>query len=235
MELKELINLLYLARNKFETIQMEWVYAYDEKILHEMFNNQSNESWVLLREIDAKRISLPNDPSHFSSVHQKILLQKQHCLRFESEVKKGATIWIANGKQEWHIEPSNFIKRRRIKRIERELPINVLDEVINIQAGELLDPSFLLSSHDILAMGEERFLNREAVKFRALPRKGKDGGRESYFWRSTDEIEILVDKHRGTILHYEMKVNDSKFAYATVSKIIFDANIPKSAFLIENE
>jgi len=231
MDLGEFLKLLYSARNRFDTVQMEWVYAYDVTMLQEIFDNQNDESRTLLKAVDSKRVILPGDHANFSFVHQKLLLHKQHFLRYERRVDEGEpTIRIIADKRDWNITSSNRNKRY-VQYFERDHPINVMDEIIELQISELLDPSFLLSGHDISVIGEKRFLNREVVWAHVSPRKGKDYGRESYFWHSTNEIEMLVDKRRGTLLHYVLKLNASEFAYSAVSKIIFDASISESAFL----
>ncbi|VAW33355.1 hypothetical protein MNBD_CHLOROFLEXI01-933, partial [hydrothermal vent metagenome] len=227
----KLLELLYSARNKFDSVQMQWVYAYDINVLHEIFDNQNDKSRTLLKAVDSKRLILPSDHSNFSFVHQKLLIQKQQFMRYERKVDKSEpTTQIVVDKREWNITSSNR-RKGRIQYCEKDNSVNVMDEVLEIQAGELLDPSFLLSSHDISVIGEEQFLNREVIRVRVFPRKGKDQGRESYFWHSTNEIEILVDKQRGTMLKYVLKLNASDFAYCTVTKIIFDANIPESDLL----
>ena len=231
MDLGRLLELLYSARNKFDSVQMQWVYAYDVNVLKELFDNQNDESKTLLKAVDSKRLTLPSDHSNFSFVYQKLLIQKQQFLRYERQVdKKAPTIRIVVGKREWDITSSNS-RQEQIKYFEKDKSVNVMDEVLEIQAGELLDPSFLLSSHDISVIGDEQFLNREVIRVQVFPRKGIDQGRESYFWRSTNEIELLIDKQRGTMLNYELKLNTSKFAYCAVSKIVFDVIIPETDFL----
>ncbi len=233
MDLKHVLELLYSARNRFETIQMEWVYAYDKNVLNEMFNHQSDASWVLLTEVNAGRVAVSENSSKTGTLHQKIMLQKEHLLRFERKLDGNERrVWVINGDKEWHFTYPNK-RKRRTKCTNREAPVQLIDDEVipHTQAGELLDPSFLLAGHNISLLSEESFLNREVVRFQVSARKHREYTRETFFWNSTNENELLIDKKRGTLLHYAMKVNGYTFAYSTVSKIVYDEDIPKSDFL----
>ena len=114
MDLRKLLELLYSARNKFDSVQMQWVYAYDINVLHEIFDNQNDKSRILLKAVDSKRLVLPSDHSNFSFVHQKLLIQQQHFMRYERKVDKSEpTVQIIADKREWNITSSNHRKKRR--------------------------------------------------------------------------------------------------------------------------
>lgn len=231
MDFCKFLELLYSAHNRFKNIQIEWVYAYDVDLLQKIFNSQQEASRILLKRLSSSASSSFEDHSSFSFVYQKLILYPPQFLRYERRVNGGeSSIWLIAGNKEWRTKGD---KRGQVQYFEKEDLVNVLDAIADIQAGELIDPSFLLASHDILPLDEQLFLDRAVIHAQLVPRKGKDYGFESYFWHSTDEIDIWIDKERGTLLKYELKVNGYVFAYSTISKITFDSHIPDSIFSVE--
>jgi hypothetical protein len=100
-----------------------------------------------------------------------------------------------------------------------------------IDGVPLIDPSFLLTSHELQLVADNIIhAEREAVRVRATYRKGKNRIHEAFFWSTADEYDLLVDKDRGILLRYAAKLDDQEFAVASVEKVIFDELISEDVF-----
>ncbi len=94
----------------------------------------------------------------------------------------------------------------------------------------LLDPAFLLASHEFEPGADVQYLGREALPVRAVPRKGKEVARDPFFWGGADDYELLVDKERGVLLRYAARLREQEVAIAAVEHVVFDAPIPDDVF-----
>jgi outer membrane lipoprotein-sorting protein len=102
---------------------------------------------------------------------------------------------------------------------------DVLNEV------PLLDPAFLLASHELEPGADVQYLGREALQMRAVPRQGKEAARDPFFWGGADDYELLVDKERGVLLRYAARLRGQDIAVAAVERVVFDAPILDDVFV----
>lgn len=103
-----------------------------------------------------------------------------------------------------------------------------LEEEIN--DVPIVDPSFLLVTHEFQQIEDATYLGRDALQVRGVPRKGRKSLQEPYFWSFADEYEFLVDKKRGILLYYAARMSGKKFAIASVEQVVFDERIPDHIF-----
>jgi hypothetical protein len=95
---------------------------------------------------------------------------------------------------------------------------------------QLLDPSFLLTSHDLQPIANVSHAEREAVQVRAIYQKGKNRLHEAFFWATADTLDLLVDREYGILLRYAALFNGREYAVSSVEQVTFDEPIPESVF-----
>lgn len=242
MLLADLLQLLYTAHRRYTTIQVSWRYWYQVEALNEI-----RERWVaqhgsrsvqLLKT--AGGIGIPN-PSEMTTQWQ-VWWRKPDCWRDDTELGgQGKNIRIICGNR-WsfysgasqklftNTQPDGLLPQRIQK--SRHPPtgqISQIEEVVN--EVPLLDPAFLLASHNLELIADVRFAEREALQVRAVFRKGKEMAHDPCFWGGADDYELLVDKERGILLRYAARLGEQDVAVAAVEHVVFDAAIPDDVFV----
>ncbi len=240
MKLGDLLDLLYTAHSRYSSIQVTWQYWYRVDMM-----NEALKKWAAqypqgsVRGLgSAKRFQ--NEKEMVTRWH--VWWQKPSCWRDEYQIEtQGMAVRIICDDHWWLFNstanqlytnavslgkaPHLHIHRRESS--EEMRPPRVEDVINEVP---LLDPSFLLASHDLQHTESTLYAKREAVGIRAVFRKGKDLPRADFFWGAADEYELLVDKERGILLRYAAKIGGQEFAIASVDHVIFDEPIPEGIF-----
>lgn len=99
-----------------------------------------------------------------------------------------------------------------------------------IREVPVVDPSFLLATHNLEPIEDTEFLGREAVRVRGVFRQGREPSWEPRFWGFADEHEFPVDRERGILLRYVARFQEQDFAVASVEEVIFDETLPEDIF-----
>jgi hypothetical protein len=243
MEHRDLVELLYSARERFTTIQVTWQYQYHDgmmSIIQERWASQRPPGSVAVLRSRSSNAEIK--AGAVKRYFQRVWWQKPDCWRDENqgEEGRGGITSICRGKW-WTYssgiqtlrtnmtteELGRYQSIREIKEIKNGTAPDIEDRVDDIP---LLDPAFLLASHHLLLMSDTVHAGREAVQVQALYRKGKSRSYEPMFWSTADEYELLIDKERGILLRYAAKLAGEEFAVASVDQVIFDEPIPERIF-----
>ena len=242
MELGDLLELLYTAHNRFFSIQVTWQYGYRVDIMNEALEKWAAQyppgSVSALKSKSAQGTQNENE----MKIRWRVWWQKPSCWRDEDQIEgQGTTTRIfcegrwwsfnsASRKLYTNVVPQEKSPHLRIH--DSKSPTGArfthLEDVIN--EVPLLDPSFLLASHDLQPMESTVYAEQDAVRVRAVFRKGKDVARDPFFWGAADEYELLVAKEQGILLRYAAKLRGQEFAIASVDHVVFDEPIPESVF-----
>jgi hypothetical protein len=243
MQLAELLHLLYTAHQRYGSIQVSWRYWYQVEALNEMRERYSPGSVKPLtaKKGAASKIQSPAEMTY----HWQIWWRKPACWREDAQSSgEGKNIriicddrWLfysaAGQRLSTNTLPEGPLHRQRVQRGRRPRGAAQirpsLEEAVN--AVPLLDPSFLLASHDLESVADIRFVEREALRVRAVFRKGREVARDPFFWGGADDYELLVDKERGILLRYAARLGEREVAVAAVEQVIFDAAIPDDVFV----
>jgi len=243
MELRDLVELLYTAHNRFSTIQVTWQYHYDEKVMRTV-----QDRWAALHSPDSvaalKTDSQPYERKPQNTVrhvHRRVWWKKPDCWREEQQLDGYAkSIAMLCNDEWWALGSRGDILYTNVKDRERWSRFGVQDVREGnppdledcIRGVPLLDPSFLLISHDLVPLGDTVHAGREAVQVRATYLKGKSQLHEAFFWATAEEYELLVDKTYGVLLRYAAKVDGRVFAVSSVEQIEIDRPISQDVFTL---
>jgi outer membrane lipoprotein-sorting protein len=173
------------------------------------------------------------------TVQRRLWWQRPGCWREEqrySETEQSVTI-ICDG-QSWQYSTSAKVLFTNARGLYDQAFVGY--EIRNIASSpaiedvsgsvQLLDPSFLLVSHDLEAIGETVHTGCEVVVVRGLYRKHRDLLYEDFFWATADEYAFFVDKEYGILLRYAYVLNGREVAVSLVDAVTFDQPIPASTF-----
>lgn len=243
MQLADLLRLLYTAHRQYSSIQLSWRYGYQVEALNEM---QERCSPGKVKPLGAKRraVGKTHSPAEMTC-HWQIWWRKPACWREDTQPSgEGKNIriicddrWLfysaADQRLSTNTLPAGSPHRQRIQRMRRPRGAAHIrpsvEEAVN--AVPLLDPSFLLASHDLEPVADIRFVEREALQVRAVFRRGKELACDPFFWSGADDYELLVDKERGILLRYAARLGEQEVAVAAVEHVVFDAAIPDDVFV----
>ncbi|HLU10183.1 MAG TPA: hypothetical protein VK003_10990 [Oceanobacillus sp.] len=239
MELSELVELLYTARERFTTIQVAWQYWYQPDKM-----NIITERWAASKPSGSVAVlksksTSETESSVISRYFRRVWWQKPDCWRDEDQREEGgSTITIICGGKWWAFSPGIQTLYTNVTTEEpghhqniREIKIGSAPDIEDrIDDIPLLDPSFLLASHDLQIISDTVHAERDAIQIKAIYRKGKSRSYEPMFWSTADEYELLIDKERGILLRYAAKLAGEEFAVASVDQVSFDQPIPERIF-----
>lgn len=239
--LKDLLELLYTAHRRFFSVQVGWQYWYRLDLM-----NAAGRKWRNQHSpgsVNVLRAESIGDTQNMNElrVNWRVSWQKPSYWRDEQQIEgHGVALRVICGERWWSFSSSDLVlytnvdfeqKRTFNATRQEKLPeshfIHIEDVVQDVP---LIDPSFLLASHDLQLLDSTHHAEREAWRVRAVYRRGKELGRDAMFWGSADAYELLVDKERGILLRYAAIINQQEFAVASVDQIIFDETIPESVF-----
>jgi len=244
MYLPDLLHLLYTAHRNFTTVQVAWRYRYQVEALAEM-----QERWAAqrgpksVRPLEAKAGSGVQNPSEMT-VQRQVWWRRPDCWRDETELSgQGRNIRVicpdrwsfysaADRKLFTNALPDGPQHQQRILRGRQPPGAGQIRPGVEEAVNEvpLLDPAFLLASHELEPGADVQYAGREALQVRAIARKGKETARDPFFWGGADDYELLVDKERGVLLRYAAKLRGQDMAVAAVERVVFDAPIPDDVF-----
>jgi outer membrane lipoprotein-sorting protein len=245
MNLSELLELLYTARNRFSTIQVSWRYWYRPDLMSaaqdKWMAEQPPVSVAVLSSISAKETGSETQDEMGRVIRRRVWWQKPSFWRRE-EHAKATIITIIHEDDFWsfssarnrlytNVMPDEGPSHPNIRRVSRRKGEHFPDLEQEIKDVPIVDPSFLLATHELQRMESTVFAGREAVRVRGVFRKGRDLGWEPRFWGFADEHEFLVDEERGILLRYAARFKQQDFAVASVEQVIFDEPIPESVFI----
>lgn len=245
MKLANLLYLLYTAHRNFTTIQVAWRYRYQVEAL-----NKIQERWAAQRgstSVQPLRAKAARGAQRQSEMMMQwqVWWRKPDCWRDETELNgQGKNVRIICGDR-WSFYsaagqrlstntlPAGLQHRQRIQRGRQPPGAGQIRHSVDEAANEvhLLDPAFLLASHELEPGADTRFLERDAVQVRAVFREGKEVARDPFFWGGADDYELLVDKERGILLQYAARLKGQEVAVAAVERVVFDAPIPDDVFV----
>jgi hypothetical protein len=240
MELRELVELLYTAHNRFNTIQATWEYWIDNELMRFMqeglIAHRPKGSVTALTSTSAKE----ENNRQVTKVRKRIWWQKPNCWRDEEQLEShGNNITILCDGQWYNMDsqagalytnvliPEEQRSHLGIREVKAGSPPSLEDRIDSVV---FIDPSFLLTSHDLLPIGDVVHAGREAVRVQATYRKNESRIYESFFWTTADEYELLVDKEYGILLRYSAKLPGQELAVSAVDHVSFDAMIPENIF-----
>lgn len=219
-ELRDLIALLYTARESFNTVHVRWRYTVDPDAMNSLMQRLADQQ----PPGSTATLTATSQTQHTETTSRfdlRLWWRKPGCWRDENQgsgyilgtiLCDGRAFSFDPHTQRWQPSTSNVVLEDR------------LDDV------PLLDPSFLLTSHDLRPLAETVHTGREAVQVQAIYRKGKSRIYEPVFWTTADEYALLVDKERGVLLRYAAKLNGQEVAVAAVDHIEFDEPVADAVF-----
>lgn len=164
MKLGELLELLYTGRNRFSSIQVTCQYWYRVDLM-----NEAHEKWAAqhppgsvsaLKSESAKGVQNEME----MKIHWRVWWQKPSCWRDEEQIEgQGTTIRIRCEGRWWSFNSASrklytnvvpqekppYLRIHKSKR-HRETHFPDMEDLINDMP--LIDPSFLLASHDLQPM-----------------------------------------------------------------------------------
>lgn len=236
MELRDLLLLLYTARDSFTSVEVVWEYEYDEKAMSVALERWSSQQ--PFGSVTTLKSTGSETSAAFSvtTILRQVWWKKPACWRDEIGTKSKIITIICNGIQSTFtlesdaldvITESSSEEHSQMRELYSSTPPNIEDRLDDIS---LLDPSFLLASHTLSPLQEMAYLGRDVIKVRATHRKGRSRIYGSLFWGIADEYEILIDKEHGILLRYAAKLAEQEFAVASVKYIIFDKSLPEHVF-----
>lgn len=238
MSTENVVSLLYSARSRFTTIAVTWQYRYDVDGM-----NAAQTRWVAEnpsgRAVLTSRSAHGDDSSRVINVYRR-LWAKPACWRDEEQIEGGGTRTAILCDGHWW----NFSSDGKLL-VTNEMPRQAqgsqgdwgeirlspapdLDSLIDNHP--LLDPSFLLASHELQPLAQTSHAGRAAIRVQAVYRKRKDWLPEAFFWSTADTYELLVDRDYGILLRYAAVIDGQEFAVSSVDQVTFDEPISDEVF-----
>jgi hypothetical protein len=244
MELKDLIELLYTAERRFTSIQVTWRYHYhvqSMEIAQQRWINMNAEGSVaFLTETRKSNQSIEVDQREPILVKKRIWWQKPACWRQDQTGNSSNdSINISCDGQRWLYSSESNILFTNVPTEERWSHAGLRVETISgtsdtsdlIRDVPLLDPSFLLVTHELEPVSETLYAGRPTIEVRATYQKREDTLHEAFFWATADEYRLLVDQEYGILLRYAALIDEIEYAVSSVEEVIFDQPIPPEIFV----
>src|SRR5262249_46051297 len=245
--LAETLELLYTARHRFRTIAAGLRYRYRPALVQEGWNR-----WVARQAPGSVADLRSGEGGPGSAAEQKHLPDSTEALqlwrvwwdkparwRHEVDLPDAGKvhIWVIDGGRWWFYDSgegtihSHDMNERRAgrKRAPPSAPA-VTDAKQAATQMAFVDPSVLLSSHDLEVVGRTVHAGREAIAVRARPRAEREPAVDPAFWAGADTYQLLVDSERGVLLHYAASFRDTEYAAVSVERVIFDQAIDETLF-----
>jgi hypothetical protein len=247
MHLSPLLELLYTARNNFTSIHVSWRYCYRDDLMQTALNKYSAQRFPNVKRLSSKQAHhtpTRSQPETEKVINRRLWWQKPASWHYEEDLLAENTtiLKIISEDRFWsfgstsnkvysNVAPEAAQKTIRI-RGRKKLPkeqFPSLDEEVN--DVPIVDPSFLLATHQLTPIEETSYLGREAIKVRGVSRKVRKLPWEPFFWTIADEYVFLVDKERGILLFYSAIMSDQEIAISSVEQVTFDEPIPPDVFI----
>ena len=248
MHLKDLVELLYTAHRRYSSIQVRWTYRYSPAVMQvaqerwqEMMgggsavaflvspsgsNNENTSSGILQKQMD--------------EVRRQVWWQKPSCWREERTWERASDNGYISCDGQWWLFSKNHVTTNATD-IDTE---RWLQAGIHVQKSQgtngmsdptfsvpLLDPSFLLATHELEPVSETVHAGRPAIEVRGTWQKRIETLHEGFFWATADEYRLLVDKEYGILLRYAAVIDGEEYAVSSVEEVIYDQPIPPETFV----
>lgn len=231
MDAEALVWLLYTANRRFQNIQMRWQYHYEPAGME-----QVQARWAATHapgSVGVLRSSLEADEASGTiHVERRLWWRKPDCWRGEEQIAGGGkSVSVRCGADWWMLGSTGTLLTSRTRGARGNPP--PLEDLI--RGVPLLDPSFLLASHDLTPVGETMHAGRAAVRVQATYQKNRDQLHEAFFWATADGYELLVDAEYGILLRYAALLDGREFAVCAVEQVGFDEAIPDAIFSLTSD
>jgi len=239
MELRNLLELLYTAHNRFSSIYLNWLYWYNVDVINILLKKRINRHTPgSMRVLEGGFL---NNSPLINKISWRVWWQKPSYWRDEYEIiGHGRIIRVIRGDKKWIFDSIRDVMHTNVAPLQgskyakkRDAHLQSIEDMLN-EIG-IISPSFLLSSHELQIKGEIRYLDREAIRIRAIYIRGRGICQDEFFWSIADEYEIVVDKERGILLYYAARFKDQKIAEASVKEVAFDEPLSEELFSITVE
>lgn len=240
MERRDLLELLYTARERYTSLQVAWQYHYDDDAMKRVLERWSAQQPPgSTAAVHAEAASAPPAQRRSTTLRRRVWWQKPGCWRDEMDTTTGGSMQTILCDDQWwsflsgtgtlytNVTPLDQWKRLGLHDVRTATPPTLESRIDDVP---LLDPSFLLASHALEPLETVQHVGRKAVRVRATYRKGKDRLYESIFWATADEYELWVDAEYGILLRYSATLAGHEFAVASVDHVVFNAAIPDDVF-----
>ncbi|HYJ50564.1 MAG TPA: hypothetical protein VEX12_11670, partial [Microbacterium sp.] len=190
MELPALLELLYSARDRSQTVRARvrrW--SDEERALGVM---RARGWYHDPPPIPREEGSWGDPPSRIETTTQ-LWAAGHSWLRWETEVvvdgkQAGGVVGVKEGDRFWQRWNGQQVQSNE----HHDLP-----ETLTTAEERLLDPAPLLGAFHFQPCGDASWLGRGAISVQATPRTG---GQTHDFGPVTDELDLLVDRERGVLL-----------------------------------
>jgi outer membrane lipoprotein-sorting protein len=236
IKLHDLVMVLYGAYYAFKTIDVQWKYHYDNdtfmRLWNEWVEQKPPNNTILTTNASIEQLPQPK----IRSVYQRVWWRKPDCWRSEYELESGNNLISIYCGEEWwsYTSGTNIVNTNKIPEGNwgnyKFNVVNGSDFHNHIARTSVVDPSFLLLSHELEVTGVATHAGRGAVAVRAVYHKNKDHLREEAFWAMADEYHLLVDQEYGILLRYGAILHGKEFAVSSVDSVIYNEPIPDKVF-----
>lgn len=230
-----LLDLLYSARDRIESIQATYRYTYRPGVMDASVTNrrQDEPTRITPAPTDAK-------PSQRTAeVLWRVWWEKPSRWRYEQRHDGfPPMVSIINGKQWWYLSSTGDVASHRSAvdapsfSMHAPLSPNLTDIDYAVNEVMFLDPSPLLGSHVFEIVGQTHHLGRDAIRVRAVRRRGRAVIVDPLFWEHADGHELLVDRERGILLRYDSWIGDMVYATASATEVVFDMPLSHELFAV---
>jgi outer membrane lipoprotein-sorting protein len=225
--LRDLLELLYNAHRRFQTIHVIWSYRYDlavMQLVQERYAAQEQDfSPLVSRSGSAENASILD-------IRHVLWWRKPDAWRLEDTMQGRTRTYSRTTDDFWTRSSDDGIVVHYNQDPVRHGYSKVEDLLYYAQ---LLSPAFLLASHDLQLIGETTFLGRRVLQVRAQYEQHKTSLYEDFFWATADEYRLLVDAEAGILLRYAAVVDGEEYAVTEVESVSFDQPINDDVFQIE--
>jgi len=244
--LSETLELLYSARQRFQTIAADLRYRYRPALLQEGWNRwqrrQAPGSVSVLRPAEVETdlpVELERLPESAEALQLwRVWWDRPARWRQEIHLPPGeVNIQVIDGERWWFynsregiVQSNAMIERKAGRKASKSGAPAVTNANHAAAQMTFLDPSALLASHDLEVVGRAVHAGREAIAVRARPREDRDPAVDPGFWASADAYQLLVDAERGVLLRYAASFRDTEYAIVSIESVIFDQSIDESLF-----
>lgn len=237
---ERVLNLLYGARFGFKSITATLQYRTNPKLMKEVGERWTSNSFrqaLILQNLSPQAARYISNSTEF---RWQVWWEKPWFWRKDVTALYSGSTTTHLINQEKNVILSPDERNVFVKRLDSyDMTTHSLtsqeksDELTEAnQAGlneAFLDPSFLLSCHQLHLVEEMPYTGRIGYRVFALPRGNRDSVLDALFWSSADAYDILIDAQLGILLRYAAIVNDEVFAVTSVESFSVDDPIPEAA------
>lgn len=226
MELGVLTELLYTAHRRFRNIHLAWQYQYEEEKL-----NLVQERWAAESPAGSVGILRSSFGETLATgtikVHRRLWWRKPDCWHSEEQIEgRGSSVTVLCDDHWWMRGSTGALLTSEMGEARGNPP--PLSDLV--RGVPMLDPSFLLTSHELELTAEMVYAGRPALRARATYQKNREMLHEAFFWASADAYDLLVDEEYGILLRYAALLDGQEFAAASVEQVVFDEPISDEVF-----